>query len=585
MSTKGDSPGTNVSPRRCPWWRCDPSPGRPWWKDAVIYQILPWSFLDTSGTGIGDLQGIIRRFDYVASLGVDAIWLTPFYESPMKDLGYDITDMLDIDPLFGVMKDFETLLSIAHDMGLKVLIDQVWNHTSQLHPWFVESASSRNNPKADWYVWHDPRDDGSPPNNWLSAFMGRSAWQWHLGRRQYYLANFLPCQPELNWHNSEVLEAVLDLARFWLDKGVDGFRIDAVNFFLEDPALRDNPERTPEMGLPDGISPDNPMVRQQFVNSFCRTEMFEQLPAIRALLDEYPNVVSLGEVTLAEDSIALSGAYVQGHNRLHLAYNSSLLQERPLSMAMLRGVIERTLSNFPDQGQCWMVGNHDYGRFRSRWTGTDQHGQPYPEVAYHMMAALLTCLPGALCLYQGDELGLPEARIPADIPEDRIRDSFGKALYPVLPGRDGSRTPMPWSSSAPQQGFTTAGQPWLPIPRRHRALAVDLQTKDPSSLLNTWRRLLHWRREHPALHSGAITVLETGEPLLAFLRGDAEERSVFCLFNTSGRWADFHPSRHGLVDCPLQPSLVIHGLNAFGEDHVCGEVLRCPPYGALVMER
>jgi len=493
--------------------------------------------------------------------------------------------MLDIDPLFGVMKDFEELLSIAHDMGLKVLIDQVWNHTSQLHPWFVESASSRTNPKSDWYVWHDPRDDGSPPNNWLSAFMGRSAWQWHLGRRQYYLANFLPCQPELNWHNPQVLEAVLDLARFWLDKGVDGFRIDAVNFFVEDPALRDNPERTPEMGLPDGISPDNPMVRQQFVNSFCRPEVFERLPAIRALLDEYPNVVSLGEVTLAEDSISLSGAYVQGDNRLHLAYNSSLLQDCPLSMTMLREVIERTLSNFPDQGQCWMVGNHDYGRFRSRWTGTDQHGQPYPEVAYHMMAALLTCLPGALCLYQGDELGLPEARIPADIPEDRIRDSFGKALYPVLPGRDGSRTPMPWVSRAPQQGFTTGGQPWLPIPRRHRALAVDLQTNDPSSLLNTWRRLLHWRREQPALHSDAITVLETGEPLLAFLRGDSGGRSVFCLFNTSGRWADFHPSRHGLVDCPLQPSLVIHGLNAFGEDHVCGGVLRCPPYGALVMER
>lgn len=550
----------------------------------MIYQIVPWSFFDTSGNGVGDLQGIISRLDYVASLGVDAIWLTPFYESPMEDLGYDITDMIDIDPLFGVMKDFETLLAIAHDMGIKVLIDQVWNHTSQLHPWFVESASSRTNSKSDWYVWHDGREDGSPPNNWLSAFMGRSAWKWHAGRRQYYLANFLPSQPELNWNNPDVVKAVLDLARFWLDKGVDGFRIDAVNFFVHDPAMRDNPERTLEMGLPDGISPDNPMVSQQFVNSFCRPEVLDRLPSIRALLDEYPNVMSLAEVTLAEDSIALSGSYVEGPDRLHLAYNSSLLQRQPLSVAMLREVLERTRTHFPDQGQCWMVGNHDYGRFRSRWTGSDQDGHPYPEVAYHMMAALLACLPGALCLYQGDELALPEARIPTDIPEDRIRDSFGKALYPVIPGRDGSRTPMPWSADAPQQGFTTAGQTWLPIPRRHRALAVDRQSEDPGSMLNTWRRLLHWRRSQPALRCGAIRVLETEEPVLAFVRGEPGSDQLLCLFNTSGRWADVQRARHGLEDRPLRPSMVIHTSNGFEEDQVAGEVLRCPPYGALLLQ-
>ena len=568
----------------CPWWRQDPSPDCPWWQHAVIYQIVPWSFFDTSGNGVGDLQGISRRLDYVASLGVDAIWLTPFYESPMEDLGYDITDMIDIDPLLGVMKDFETLLAVAHDMGIKVLIDQVWNHTSQLHPWFVESASSRTNSKYDWYVWHDGREDGSPPNNWLSAFMGRSAWKWHAGRRQYYLANFLPSQPELNWNNPDVVKAVLDLARFWLDKGVDGFRIDAVNFFVHDPALRDNPERTLEMGLPDGISPDNPMVRQQFVNSFCRPEVLDRLPSIRALLDEYPNVMSLAEVTLAEDSIALSGSYVEGPDRLHLAYNSSLLQREPLSVAMLREVLERTRTHFPDQGQCWMVGNHDYGRFRSRWTGSDQDGHPYPEAAYHMMAALLVCLPGALCLYQGDELGLPEARIPTDIPEDRILDSFGKALYPILPGRDGSRTPMPWSADAPQQGFTTAGQTWLPIPRRHQALAVDRQSEDPGSLLNTWRRLLHWRRSQPALRCGAIRVLETEEPVLAFVRGEAGSDQLLCLFNTSGRWADVQRARHGLENRPLRPSMVIHTINGFEEDQVAGEVLRCPPYGALLLQ-
>ena len=254
---------------------------------------------------------------------------------------------------------------------------------------------------------------------------------------------------------------------------------------------------------------------------------------------------------------------------------------------MLRDVIERTLRHFPNQGQCWMAGNHDYGRIRSRWTGTDQYGHPYPETAYHMMAALLICLPGALCLYQGDELGLPEARIPADIPEDRIRDSFGKALYPIIPGRDGSRTPMPWAAEARQQGFTTAGQPWLPIPRRHRALAVDRQSPDPGSLLNTWRRLLHWRRREPALQCGAITVLETDEPVLAFVRGEEGSGPPLCLFNTGGRWADFRPASHGLASSSLLPSLVINAfqVQALDQDQVIGEVLRCPPYGALLLER
>ncbi len=547
-----------------------------WWQHAVIYQIFPWSFLDTTGTGAGDLQGIIKKLDYIKALGVDAIWLTPIYESPMEDMGYDITDMLDIDPLFGQMRDFETLLDIAHGYGLKVLIDQVWNHTSEMHPWFVESRKSRDNQKADWYIWADPKGDGSPPNNWLSAFMGRSAWQWDTRRQQYYLANFLPSQPELNWYNEDVIQAVLNLARFWLEKGVDGFRIDAVNFFLHDAQLRNNPERTPDMPLPDGIASDNPMVKQQFTHSFCRPETFAKLKPIRALLDRYPQVVSLGEVTLCEDSIALSGQYVAGCDRLHLVYNSALLQNQPLTAGMLKDVMTRIQTHFPQGGQCWMVGNHDYGRLRSRWTRMDREGQPYPEDFYHMLVALLLSLPGALCLYQGDELGLSEAQIPKDIPVSKIRDAFGKALYPVIPGRDGSRTPMPWQANAPHCGFTQSAEPWLPIPRKHRGLAVDIQTADQNSLLNTWRKLLHWRKQQPALLRGDFQMLETEEPIFACIRSHAGQK-MLCLFNTGRYRVPFSFKAYDIPVKQLQPTL---GLG-YPTWETNGGNITCPPYSAL----
>ena len=411
--------------------------------------------------------------------------------------------------------------------------------------------------------------------------MGRNAWQWHSGRQQYYLANFLPSQPELNWYNTEVVDAVLKLAEFWLDKGVDGFRVDAVNFFLHDAQLRDNPVRTKEMKLPDGIAPGNPMVKQQFVNSFCRPEVYEKLRPVRALLNQYPNVMSMGEVTLSEDSIALSGAYVKGLDRLHLAYNSSLLKAEPLSAQMLRDVLRRTLEHFPKGGECWMVGNHDYGRFRSRWSGHDTDGKPYPESTFHMMAALLTALPGALCLYQGDELGLPEARIPTDIPAEKIRDSFGKALYPVLPGRDGSRTPMPWRADALHNGFTEASEPWLPIPHSHHDLAVDRQSADPGSLLNTWRQLLHWRRRQPALLSGDLRILETDNALLALLRRHGDQ-ILLCLFNTSPRPVDFPAHEHGLGGEPMQMSLTI---NVPEDAKATGADVRCPPYSAIFISR
>lgn len=503
-----------------------------WWQQAVIYQIFPLSFCDSNGDGTGDLNGVIDKLDYIRALGVDAIWLNPIYPSKHIDAGYAVTDFDDIDPLFGNLDTFQRLVDLSHCYGIKLIIDQVWNHTADTHPWFLESASGRHNPYSDWYTWADAKDNGDPPNNWLSAFTGKSAWCWHEGRQQYYLANFMPSQPELNWLNDKVIDTLMDSARRWLDRGVDGFRIDAVNFFANDPELHDNPARTPVDGLPDGIDPANPLTQQKLVNSFCRPETLKKLKKIRHLMDEYPGTVSLGELALAEDSIVLSGKYVAGNNRLHLAYNSALLRNEPLSAGMLYDVLRKTHTHFPNGGQCWIVGNHDYQRLRSRWTGADADGNPYPTAFYRMIAGLLIALPGAFCLYQGDELGLPLTRIPEEISELELRDPYGKSEFPRIVGRDGSRTPMPWCADRKNLGFTESDTPWLPVPARHRDYAVDRLAKDPSSLLSTWRRLLQWRLTQPALTAGDYAMLAAHESVFAVRRSYAAQ-SLYCLFNIS----------------------------------------------------
>ncbi|MFP4124775.1 alpha-glucosidase [Coleofasciculus sp.] len=541
-----------------------------WWQNAVIYHIVPRSFLDTSGDGEGDLNGIIAKLDYIAALGVDAIWLCPIYESPREDLGYDPTDLRSIDPMYGSLEDFQRLLALAHARGLKVIVDQIWSHTSDRHPWFQESRSSRDNPKADWYVWADPKPDGSPPNNWRSAFLGDSAWTWSPERGQYYFHNFLKSQPDLNWHNPAVIEAVLAEARFWLELGVDGFRLDAVNFYFHDQELRDNPVRPADASLPDGISPKNPFAHQLFKYNFCRPETIEVLKHIREFVQAYPGVITLGEVTLAEDSIALSSEYV-GDQRLHLAYNSALLFDESISATRLYQTLEKVLTHFPDGGNCWCVGNHDYGRLRSCWTGKEASGKPYPEGFYQMMVGLLLSLPGAFCLYQGDELGLPVARIPEDIPVEEIKDPFGKALYPILPGRDGSRTPIPWIADSLHGGFTTASKPWLPVPQSHRERAVNLQDNEPNSLLNTWRRFLHWRKQQPALMRGDCQMLKTEEPIFGLIR-ETEEQRLICLFNLSEI-----PTEYDLS--PYAECQTIRGIDMTAQRQ--GNILKIPAYGTF----
>lgn len=488
-----------------------------WWRGAVIYQIYPRSFQDSNGDGVGDLPGIISRMDYLADLGVDALWIAPFFKSPMVDFGYDVADPRDVDPMFGTLADFDELVSQAHARGLRVIIDQVLSHTSVEHPWFQESRSCRDNPKADWYVWADPGPDGTPPNNWMALF-GGVAWQWEPRRQQYYLHNFLTAQPDLNFHNDDVRRAVLDDLRFWLDRGVDGFRLDAINFCYHDARLRDNPPKPAHLRTGRGFSPDNPYAYQYHDYNNTQPENLEFMEDIRRLLDEYPGTTSLGEIS-SEDSVATMAEY-SGERRLHMVYSFELLTE-DFSASYIRETIARLESKLTDGWPCWAISNHDVERVASRWGRGD-----YSTDLATMLSALLASLRGSICIYQGEELGLPEG----DVPFEQMRDPYGIAFWPDFKGRDGCRTPMPWDDSV-NAGFSAA-TPWLPVMAEHRSLSVARQAADPDSALNRFRRLQQWRRSQPPLARGDIRLLDTDEPVLAFVRG-TEAESMLAVFNLS----------------------------------------------------
>lgn len=485
----------------------------PWWRGAVIYHIYPRSFADSNGDGIGDLAGITAHLDYVAALGVDAIWLSPFFTSPMKDFGYDISNYCDVDPIFGTLADFDRLLSRAHELGLRVVIDQVLSHTSDQHPWFKESRTSRDDARSDWYVWADARADGTPPNNWQSLF-GGSAWTWDARRRQYFMHNFLPEQPDLNVHNPAVQEALFECMRFWLERGVDGFRLDAINHAMHDRQLRDNPP-APSGGRPPRRSADF----QQALHNRSQPEMIPFLERIRALSEEYGGRFTVAEIG-GEGSESDMPVYTQGTERLHTAYGFNFLYAEHLSPALVR----QAMAAWPDTPgtgwPSWAFSNHDAPRAVSRWAAPGERAA----FARFAMLLLLT-LRGNVFLYQGEELGLPQAQIAF---ED-LRDPEALANWPLTLGRDGARTPMPWRAAAPQAGFTT-GKPWLPVGAGHAELAVDAQQHDARSILNFTRHLLTFRRRHAALRMGALQFLDTAEPLLAFERRTGGER-LLCLFN------------------------------------------------------
>ena len=530
----------------------------PWWRGAVTYQIYPRSFLDTDGDGVGDLPGIIERLDYVASLGVDAIWIAPFFRSPMADFGYDIADYRDVDPLFGTLADFDALLAKAHRLGLKVMIDQVLSHTSIEHAWFRESRESRDNPKADWYVWADAREDGSAPNNWLSLF-GGPAWKWEPRRGQYYLHNFLASQPDLNFHHPDVRAAILDSVRFWLDKGVDGFRLDAINFCFHDRELRDNPPKPKEKRVGRGFSPDNPYAFQYHYYNNTRPENLAFLGELRALMDRYPGAATLGEIS-SEDSLATMAEYTRP-GRLHMGYSFELLTD-DFSAAHIRGTVQALEAQMTDGWPCWAISNHDVERVLTRW-GRDQ---PSPQLA-NLLAAMVCSLRGSVCVYQGEELGLTEA----ELPYESLQDPYGIAFWPQFKGRDGCRTPMPWNEADAHAGFSR-GTPWLPVPSEHRAMAVSRQDADPHSVLNGFRAFMRWRKSQPALRWGDIAFIDTAEPVLAFTRR-LDGQTVLVVFNLAGAPVDIRlPAALG------QPRpLDGHGLL---QGHFDGGQLRLPGYGA-----
>ena len=493
--------------------------GAEWWRGGVIYQIYPRSFADSNGDGIGDLAGITARLDYIAQLGVDAVWLSPFFKSPMKDFGYDVSDYCDVDPMFGALPDFDRLVRRAHELGLKVMIDQVFSHTSDRHPWFKESRSRRDNSKADWYVWADAKPDGTPPNNWLSVF-GGSAWHWETGRRQYYLHNFLASQPDLNFHNEQVQDQLLAAGKFWLDRGVDGFRLDTANFYFHDKQLRDNPAWGNRPRTGHAVAPVNPYAFQEHRYDKTQPENIAFLGRLRALLDRYPGATSVGEID-SDDPLLTMAEYTSGVDRLHMAYTFSLLTST-FSAQHIRTTIENLEAGIGDGWPCWSIGNHDVMRVLSRWGGADA-----PQALAKVLVALLGTLRGSVCIYQGEELALTEA----DVPFEMLQDPFGITFWPEIKGRDGCRTPMPWSANGKFAGFSDAAA-WLPVAEQHRQRAVDVQDKSAESVLNTYRRFLAWRRQHPALQRGSIEFIDAPQHALALVR-EHEEEKILAAFNLS----------------------------------------------------
>jgi alpha-glucosidase len=511
-----------------------------WWRGAVIYQIYPRSFQDTTGDGVGDLAGIARRLPYVADLGVDAVWISPFFVSPMKDFGYDVADYENVDPLFGTLADFDRLVAEAHRLGLKIIIDQVIAHTSDRHPWFRESRSSRDNPKADWFVWSDPKPDGTPPNNWLAVF-GGPAWEWDTRRCQYYMHNFLAEQPQLNFHKAEVQQALLDTVEFWLKRGVDGFRLDTVNYYFHDPSLADNPP-SPTRDAPEAPAV-NPYNFQRHLHDKSQPENLEFLKRLRALLDAYDARTTVGEVG-DENSLEIMAAYTSGGDKLHMCYSFDFLSP-VFSAAHFREKIERFEAIVGDGWPCWAFSNHDVVRHVSRWAKAS--GLPHDQLA-RLAIALLLSFRGSVCLYQGEELALTEASLSFS----DLVDPYGIRFWPEFKGRDGCRTPMVWESNAPNGGFST-GKPWLPVAEDHIALAANRQAGDSRSVLAFYKAMLAFRRTHPALIHGKIAFLNAPADVLAFVREAGAERLVCC----------FNLGRHE-QDVPLPAAMSVTPLGGVG---------------------
>ncbi|WP_298200481.1 alpha-amylase family glycosyl hydrolase [Novosphingobium sp.] len=529
-----------------------PQDAAPWWRGAAIYQIYPRSFRDSNGDGIGDLPGITVGLDHVARLGVDAIWISPFFTSPMRDFGYDVADYCDVDPIFGRLADFDALVTRAHELGLRIIIDQVYSHTSDQHPWFTESRSSRDNPRADWYVWADAKPDGSPPSNWQSVF-GGPAWTWDARRGQYYLHNFLAQQPQINGHNPQVQQAMLDVAQFWLDRGVDGFRIDALNFAMHDPALRDNPPAPA-----NGRVRTRPFDFQQRLYNQSHPDIVLFIERLRALHDRYPGTFSVAEVG-GDDAEREMKLFTAGNGRLNSAYGFNFLYAERLTPALVADALEAWPEDGTTGWPSWAFENHDAPRAISRWCEPGQR-----DAFGRLKTLLLASLRGNIILYQGEELGL----VQDDIPFELLQDPEAIANWPLTLSRDGVRTPLPWQAQDEHGGFTTAS-PWLPLSAQNLARAIDRQEADPASLLAFTRQALALRRAHPALRCGDCQVLRADEDRLV-LRRRSGRQSIVAIFNLAA----------SEVPWPAEITLagpVLAAANGATPGHL-------PAFGALLLE-
>ena len=522
----------------------------PWWRGATIYQIYPRSFADSNGDGIGDLAGITARLDHVARFGAEAVWLSPFFKSPMRDFGYDVSDYCDVDPIFGTLADFDALVARAHSLGLKVLIDQVYAHSSDQHPWFADSRSARTGPRADWYVWADAKPDGSPPNNWQAVF-GGPCWTWDARRRQYYMHNFLPGQPQLNVHNPDVQDALLDVARFWLDRGVDGFRLDALNFTMHDPLLRDNPP-APD----DGKVRTRPFDFQLHVNNQSHGDIPAFIRRIRALLDRYDACFTVAEVGGVEAPREMK-AYTHGPHHLDSAYGFDFLYAPRLTAAL----VEEAIGQWPDAPDTgwpsWAFSNHDAPRWISRWADAAD-----PLGYARMVWLLFVCLRGNIIVWQGEELGLTQV----DIPFEQLQDPEAIANWPLTLSRDGTRTPMPWQDDALHCGFSS-GTPWLPLGADHPPLSVNRQEADPDALLHWARRMIAFRNAHPALRRGRMEIIRAEGDLLLFAR-ELDGVRLLCMFN--------------LGDTELPVPSDVRGATLLADTGGAGPE-RLPPYSGCVL--
>lgn len=487
---------------------------RLWWKHGVLYQIYPRSFFDSNGDGIGDIPGITQKLDYIAALGVDGIWLSPINTSPMYDFGYDISDYRAIDPVFGADGDFQRLIEEAHARGIRIIMDLVVNHTSHLHPWFIESRASKDNPKRDWYIWRDGIN-GEPPNNWMAAFGGR-AWEWDSETGQYYLHSFLKEQPDVNWRNERLKKAIFGEIRYWLDRGVDGFRLDVVNQFVKDDRFRSNP-------FTIGPRP-RPYDMQRHLYDRNRPELHGILREFRALLDRYHERMSVGEINAEPpgDPVLAASYLGSGDDELHLAFDFSLLFTK-WSARRFFEVLKKWDGLIPAKGwPCYVLSNHDQPRAISRYaSGNDTMKRA------KVAAAMLLTLRGTPFIYYGEEIGMKNGRLR----RKEIVDPLGKKYWPFHPGRDPERTPMQWDSS-PHAGFSAAA-PWLPINPDYREINVERSLRDPGSLLNFYKELIKLRREKPALNRGGWRAAAgmTGD-VLGYFR-ETERQSIFVALNFS----------------------------------------------------